>query len=171
MTGVDTPELRSETAEVLQAAKRVLAGVALCSLNVLDGAVTLPQFRMLAVLGDLGRARSAQVAGALGLDASTVIRLADRPAAAWREQELARILRQLLPAGRRHVTRALRQLVEAAGEGSGTISPTLVPMWADPARWPLWDAYQAVAVLYHAHYRAIPGLAAPMVIDGAVAGE
>ena len=79
MTGLDAPELGPETAEVLQAAKRVLAGVALRSLNVLDGAVTLPQFRMLAVLGDLGQARSAQVARALGLDASTVTRLA-RPA-------------------------------------------------------------------------------------------
>ena len=63
---------------MLQAATRVLAGVALRSLDVLDGAVTLPQFRMLAVLADLGRARSAQVARALGLDASTVTRLADR---------------------------------------------------------------------------------------------
>ena len=48
------PELAPETAEVLQAATRVLAGVALRSLDVLDGAVTLPQFRMLAVLADLG---------------------------------------------------------------------------------------------------------------------
>ena len=154
------PELAPGTAEVLQAATRVLAGVALRSLDVLDGAVTLPQFRMLAVLADLGRARSAQVARALGLDASTVTRLADRlaaaghiargrepghrsvvtleltatgqhlvsQAAAWREQELARILRQLPPAGRRQVTTALRQLVEAAGEGYGTISRGLVPV-------------------------------------------
>ena len=154
------PELAPETAEVLQAATRVLAGVALRSLDVLDGAVTLPQFRMLAVLAGLGRSRSAQVARALGLDASTVTRLADRlaaaghitrgrepghrsvvtleltatgqhlvsQAAAWREQELARILRQLPPAGRRQVTTALRQLVEAAGEGYGTISRRLIPV-------------------------------------------
>jgi hypothetical protein len=63
-------------AEVLQAATRVLAGVALGSLDVLDGTVSLPQFRVLAVLADLGRSRSAQVADALGLDASTVTRLA-----------------------------------------------------------------------------------------------
>jgi hypothetical protein len=49
-------------------------------------------------------------------------------AAAWREQELARILGQLPPAGRRQVTTALRQLVEAAGEGYGTISRGLVPV-------------------------------------------
>src|SRR5215469_1597515 len=63
---------------VLQAATRVLTGVALRSLEALDGAVTLPQFRMLAVLADLGRVRSTQVARALGLEPSTVTRLADR---------------------------------------------------------------------------------------------
>ena len=68
--------------EVLQAATRVLAGVALRSLDVLDGMVSLPQFRVLAVLDDLGCARSTQVARALGLDGSTVTRLADRLVAA-----------------------------------------------------------------------------------------
>jgi DNA-binding MarR family transcriptional regulator len=104
---------------------------------------------MLAVLADLGRPRSVQVARALGLEASTVTRLADRmvgaghvsrgrepghrgvvtleltesgqdlvgQVAAWREQELARIYRQLAPAGQAQVTSALRQLVAAAGEG------------------------------------------------------
>ena len=50
------PALEPGTAEVLQAATRVLAGVALRSLDVLDSAVTLPQFRLLAVLADLGPA-------------------------------------------------------------------------------------------------------------------
>jgi DNA-binding MarR family transcriptional regulator len=68
----------AEMVEVLQAATRVLAGVALRSLDVLDGTVSLPQFRVLAVLDDLGSARSTQVARALGLDGSTVTRLADR---------------------------------------------------------------------------------------------
>ncbi|HTT55180.1 MAG TPA: MarR family transcriptional regulator [Streptosporangiaceae bacterium] len=72
------PELPAETIETLQATTRVLAGVALRSVDVLNGVVTLPQFRMLAVLADLGRARSSQVARALGLEASTVTRLADR---------------------------------------------------------------------------------------------
>jgi DNA-binding MarR family transcriptional regulator len=68
----------AEQVAALQAATRVLAGVALRSLDVLDGVITLPQFRMLAVLAGLGRARSARVARALSLDASTVTRLADR---------------------------------------------------------------------------------------------
>ena len=72
----------AEQVEALQAATRVLAGVALRSLDALDGVITLAQFRMLAVLAGLGRARSARVARALGLDASTVTRLADRLVAA-----------------------------------------------------------------------------------------
>ncbi len=67
---------------VLQEATRLLAGVALRSLDILDGAVTLPQYRVLAVLADLGEVRSARVADALGLEASTVTRLVDRLAAA-----------------------------------------------------------------------------------------
>jgi DNA-binding MarR family transcriptional regulator len=47
-----------------------------------DDMVSLPQFRLLVALDDLGRARSTQVARALGLDASTVSRLADRLVAA-----------------------------------------------------------------------------------------
>src|ERR1700761_2134044 len=55
LTGDDgVPGLAPGAAEVLQAATRLLAGVALRSLDVLDAAVTLPQFRLLAVLADLG---------------------------------------------------------------------------------------------------------------------
>lgn len=74
----DPDGLSAGTVSVLQAATRVLAGVALRSLDVVDSAVTLPQFRVLAVLEDLGRVPTGRVARALGLDASTVTRLADR---------------------------------------------------------------------------------------------
>jgi DNA-binding MarR family transcriptional regulator len=75
---VGLPDLAPETADVLQAATRMLAGVALRSLEALDSAVTLPQFRLLAVLADLGPVPSGQAARTLGLDRSTVTRLADR---------------------------------------------------------------------------------------------
>jgi DNA-binding MarR family transcriptional regulator len=78
----DGPGLAPGTADVLQAATRVLAGVALRSLDVLGAAVTLPQFRLLAILADLGPVPSGQAARALGLDPSTVTRLADRMVAA-----------------------------------------------------------------------------------------
>jgi DNA-binding MarR family transcriptional regulator len=76
------PELADGTAEVLQAVTRMLAGVALRSLAVLDAAVTLPQFRLLAVLDDLGPVPSGQAAQTLGLDRSTITRLADKMVAA-----------------------------------------------------------------------------------------
>jgi DNA-binding MarR family transcriptional regulator len=68
--------------EMLRAAARMLTGVALRSLDVLGGSVSLPQFRALAVLDDLGPARSARVAEALGLEPSTVTRLTNRLIAA-----------------------------------------------------------------------------------------
>jgi DNA-binding MarR family transcriptional regulator len=75
-------DLAAETSDVLQAATRMLAGVALRSLDVLEAVVTLPQFRLLAVLADLGRVPSGQAARTLGLDRSTVTRLAGRMVAA-----------------------------------------------------------------------------------------
>lgn len=74
----DAPEIDLATVEVLQAATRMLAGVALRSLDVPGATVTIPQFRLLTVLAGLGRVPSGQAARALGLDPSTVTRLADR---------------------------------------------------------------------------------------------
>jgi DNA-binding MarR family transcriptional regulator len=68
--------------DVLQEATRMLAGVALRSVEVIEGAVSLPQFRVLAMLASLGPARSARVAAGLGLEPSTVTRLVDRLVAA-----------------------------------------------------------------------------------------
>lgn len=148
-----------EALAALQSATRAFTGVALKSLDVLDGAVTLPQFRMLAVLADIGPARSVQVARALGLEASTVTRLADRlvatghvsrgteeghrgvvaleltasgqllirKVAAWREQELARMLGQLTIEEQAGLISALRTFLAAAGDGYGLVSRPLVP--------------------------------------------
>jgi DNA-binding MarR family transcriptional regulator len=76
--GSAAPGLAQETTEVLQSATRMLAGVALRSLDVLDSAVTLPQFRLLAVVAEMGPMPTGQAARTLGLDRSTVTRLADR---------------------------------------------------------------------------------------------
>jgi DNA-binding MarR family transcriptional regulator len=155
-SAVAAPDTTEQVA-ALRAVTRVLTGVAIRSLDVLDGAVSLAQFRMLSVLADLGRARSARVARALGIDASTVTRLADRlvsaghvirgsdpqhrsvvtleltpsgqqlvsKVAARRDRELSRIVDMLPPASRPVVTSALRQLVDAAGDGYGmaTVPP------------------------------------------------
>lgn len=72
----------AEGVEALQEATRLLAGVALRSVDVLEGAVSLPQLRVLAVLAHLGQVRSVRVATALSLEPSTVSRLVDRLVAA-----------------------------------------------------------------------------------------
>jgi DNA-binding MarR family transcriptional regulator len=66
----------------LELMTRALVGVTLQSLRVLDGAVSLPQFRLLLVLSTLGRVPSSRLAGELGMTASSVTRLADRLEAA-----------------------------------------------------------------------------------------
>lgn len=57
---------------------RALVGLTMSSLDVLDGAVSLPQFRLLLVLDSLGQVPSSRLAAELGMLASSVTRLADR---------------------------------------------------------------------------------------------
>lgn len=59
-----------------EVATRDLVGVALRSVDRLE--VSLPQFRLLLVLHELGRVTSTQCAQALGVVSSSVTRLADR---------------------------------------------------------------------------------------------
>jgi DNA-binding MarR family transcriptional regulator len=154
------PDLDPRAAEVLQAATRMLAGVALRSTDALDAGVTLPQFRLLAVLADLGPSPSGRAAKALGLDRSTITRLGDRlvaagyvrrgsdpghrgvvtldltpagrslvdRAAAWRRQELSRIMGRLPAPDRDAVISALGLLVAAAGDDYGVTARSPVPL-------------------------------------------
>ena len=97
---------------MLQAATRVLVGVALRSLDALDSAVTLPQFRLLAVLAGRGPIPSGRAARALGLDPSTVTRLADRMVSAGHvnrgtsPQHRGVVTLELTPSGRKLVAAA-----------------------------------------------------------------
>ena len=110
--GEAVPELDQETAGVLQAATRMLAGVALRSTDALDAAVTLPQFRLLAALAGLGPVPSGRAARALGLDPSTITRLADRMVAAGHiargsdPQHRGVVTLELTPSGRDLVAKA-----------------------------------------------------------------
>jgi DNA-binding MarR family transcriptional regulator len=61
---------------------RALVGVTLKGLSALDGAVSVPQFRLLLALDGLGRVPSSTLAEALGMAASSVTRLVDRLSAA-----------------------------------------------------------------------------------------
>lgn len=57
---------------------RVLIGIAMDSVQAAAGPVTLAQFRLLLTLDGLGRVPSSQLAAALGSNASSVTRLADK---------------------------------------------------------------------------------------------
>ena len=57
---------------------RALVGLTMRSMEVLEGAVTVPQFRLLLVLDELGQVPSSRLAARLGTLASSVTRLADR---------------------------------------------------------------------------------------------
>lgn len=61
---------------------RALVGITLKSLSALDGAVSVPQFRLLLTLDGLGRVPSSALAEALGMGPSSVTRLVDRLQAA-----------------------------------------------------------------------------------------
>lgn len=119
-----------EMVEVLQAATRVLAGVALRSMDVLDGIVSLPQFRVLAVLAELEPARSTTVARALGLDASTITRLADRLVAAGHvvrggdPGNRSVVTLELTPLGRNLVTQVTRWRRQELTRILGQLAPT-----------------------------------------------
>ena len=82
------------------------------SLDAVDSAVTLPQFRLLTVLADLGRVPSGRAARALGLDPSTITRLADRMVAAGHvtrgtdERHRGVVTLELTASGRHLVTAA-----------------------------------------------------------------
>src|SRR5690348_4842377 len=55
-----------------------LVAVAVRSVGVIDGAVTLPQFRALAVLERVGPCNAGTLAASVGLHVSTITRLCDR---------------------------------------------------------------------------------------------
>jgi DNA-binding MarR family transcriptional regulator len=61
---------------------QALVGITAQSLDALDGAVTVSQFRLLRTLDGLGRVPSSTLAAALGTAASSVTRLVDKLVAA-----------------------------------------------------------------------------------------
>ncbi|MTD52963.1 MarR family winged helix-turn-helix transcriptional regulator [Amycolatopsis pithecellobii] len=65
----------------LEALTRVLVGVAWSSAHAAPAGVTFPQIRLLLVLDALGQVSSSKLAAALGVNASSVTRLADKLAA------------------------------------------------------------------------------------------
>jgi DNA-binding MarR family transcriptional regulator len=66
----------------LELMTRALVGITLQSLEVLDGEVSLAQFRLLLILSGLGRVPSSRLAAELKMTPSSVTRIADKLEAA-----------------------------------------------------------------------------------------
>lgn len=94
-----TPTRTQPSADVrlLMDLSRSLVALAVRSIGAIDGAVTLPQFRALAVLERLGPCSAGQLAAGVGLHVSSITRLCDRLVAA----EL--LTREVRPDNRREV--------------------------------------------------------------------
>lgn len=81
----EVPQEAAPTAEELATYQRLtlgLVGMALRSLDSVRGEVTLPQLRMLLIVGEAGRSPSARIAEALALSPSAVSHAADKLQAA-----------------------------------------------------------------------------------------
>ncbi|MEC3981787.1 MarR family transcriptional regulator [Amycolatopsis sp. H20-H5] len=71
------PDLDEDVA-ALEALTRVLVGIAWDGAHAAPPGVTFPQTRLLLILDGLGRVPSSRLAAAMGVNASSVTRLADR---------------------------------------------------------------------------------------------
>ena len=110
----DTEDTEDVVAAVL-AASRLIVGMSARALAEVDDSLTLPQLRTLVVLADRPPMKQADLAAELGVNPSTVLRMADRLAAAGllerqpnpdsRREQLLR----LTPAGRDLVHQVMDQ--------------------------------------------------------------
>ncbi|MEU9025543.1 MarR family transcriptional regulator [Actinomadura sp. NPDC048394] len=104
---VEAGEGADEVTSALLTASRLLVAISARSLAAVEDAVTLPQFRLLVVLSTQGPAKLVTLAGLLGVNPSTALRMVDRLAAA------GLVDRQASPASGREV----RIQLTAAGRG------------------------------------------------------
>ncbi|MES9540050.1 MarR family transcriptional regulator [Spirillospora sp. NPDC049024] len=105
MNALDDDGVDAVTSALLTAS-RLLVAVSVRSLAAAEGAVTLPQFRLLVVLSSQGPAKLVTLAGLLEVNPSTALRMVDRLAAAGLVDRQAspdsgrEVRIQLTPAGR-----------------------------------------------------------------------
>jgi DNA-binding MarR family transcriptional regulator len=76
--GGEEPAATRDDVVVFELLTRALIGIALESIQVAGGQVTLPQFRLLLALEGLGRVPSSRLAAQLGLAPSAITRMVDR---------------------------------------------------------------------------------------------
>ena len=94
----------------LLAASRLLLGLSIRSIASVDDSITIPQFRLLVVLGTRGPMKLAALADALDVNPSTATRMIDRLTTA------GLVDRQVNPASRREV------VIDLTGAGGSTVA-------------------------------------------------
>lgn len=110
-----TVEAIDTEAAALEALTRVLVGIAWDSAHAAPPGITFPQMRLLLVADGLGRVPCSVLAAALGVNASSVTRLADKLAAhgylvrGEDEHKRSVVTLEVTEAGRGAVTKVLRR--------------------------------------------------------------
>ena len=131
----------------LLTASRVLVGVAARSLAVVEGEVTVTQFRSLVVLAGHGPMKQASLAEHLGVNASTTQRMVDRLEGAGLAERRAN------PASRREIllslTSAGRAVVDRVTESRRRELQTIVRRMPPEQRADVVDALRAFADAAH----------------------
>lgn len=117
-SATQTQAAEGQAVQAFLLAARALVGVAARSLVVLEGRVSIPQFRLLVVLAEHGTLQSAVAAAKLGVNPSSVTRLADRLVAAKlirREPSPTSrsvVCLTLTPSGKRLVAKVMKRRLE-----------------------------------------------------------
>lgn len=123
------PNAQQSEVDAFVAVTRDLVGVALRS--VAPEGISVPQFRLLLVLHEQGRASSAHVARTLGLAPSSVTRLADRLVVAGLVERVGVpehrgvVALSLLPAGSELVLRVLQRRFDELAAVLDCLEPAL----------------------------------------------
>jgi DNA-binding MarR family transcriptional regulator len=138
----DETDVEAVTSAVVTAS-RLLVAVAARSLAAVEDAVTLPQFRLMVVLGTRGELKLAAVAEHLAVNPSTALRMVERLEAA------GMVSRTVNPAVRREVivglTDAGRRVVDDVTARRRAEIATIVARLSPAERGRLVDALRAFA--------------------------
>jgi DNA-binding MarR family transcriptional regulator len=129
-TREDVGDSTREVVAAVLAASRLIVGLSARALAEVDDTLTLPQLRTLVVVADRQSMKQADLAAELGVNPSTVLRMADRLAAAGlmeRRPNPASRREQLLnltPAGFELVRRVMDQRSEEIAALVSRLTPT-----------------------------------------------
>jgi DNA-binding MarR family transcriptional regulator len=141
--GTDHDQDGAAVTSALLTASRVLVAVSVRSLSAAEDQVTLPQFRLLVVLDSHGETKLVALAGLLGVNSSTALRMVDRLTAA------GFVSRRPNPKSRREVllqlTKTGQQIVDAVTARRREEISTIVAKMAVEDRAGLVTALHAFA--------------------------